>query len=243
VRGPAPPPLSDLGAQRDWLRHVFERCMSPDDRDAERALAALVDRLEGEASAGATPTTREQPAYWLVSTARRLPRGRGPDRGLFAFYLLNLVHLRAGEALFLRAGEPHAYLEGRGLEVMANSDNVLRGGLTPKHVDLAELLRVLTFDAEAAHPLRPDAEGRYPAPVDEFAARMLTLAPGDPPANLAGGAATVLLVVEGAAVLEAGERELTLARGEAWFVPAAIARVRVHPAGHDARVFAVTVPT
>ena len=246
-----PPPrvatdAPDRAPEREWLRRLFERCMSPDDGQAERALVALVDRLERQAGTGGAPVPppmRDEPAYWLVRTARRLARGGPPDRGLFAFYLLNLVHLRAGEALFLRAGEPHAYLEGRGLEVMANSDNVLRGGLTPKHVDLGELLRVLMFDGEPALPVRPDPTGRYPAPVQEFAARMVALGPGGAPADLAAGSATVLLVLEGAAVLEAGAHQVAIARGEAWFVPAAIASCRLRASSESARVFAVTVPT
>ena len=155
---------------------------------------------------------------------------------------MNLVHLRAGEALFLNAGEPHAYLEGRGLEVMASSDNVLRGGLTLKHVDLAELLRVLTFDAQPARPLRPDAEGRYPVGAAEFEAQLLPLAPGQPPRPLRAGHASVLLVVEGAAVLQADTRRDEIARGETWFIPAAAATVTIQATGAPARVFVVTVP-
>ena len=67
------------------------------------------------------------------------------DAGVLAAMLLNRMHLEPGEAIYLPAGNLHAYLRGVGVEVMANSDNVLRGGLTPKHVDVPELLRVLDF--------------------------------------------------------------------------------------------------
>ena len=227
-------------AARDWLRRLFERCMSPAEAATDRALGALLARLLREPSAA--PARPEQREYWLARTARLLPRTPTPDRGLLAFYLLNLVHLRAGEALFLNAGEPHAYLEGRGLEVMASSDNVLRGGLTSKHVDLAELLRVLTFGAQPAQPLLPDADGRYPAGAAEFEARLLSLAPGEPPRPLRAGDPTVVLVVEGEATLEADTRRRPIARGEAWFVPAAVARLGIEGARAAARVFVVTVP-
>ena len=245
---PPPPALPAHGATagalaeaRDWLRRLFERCMSPAEVDTDRALAALLDRLLREPSdAPARPERRE---YWLARTARLLPASATPDRGLLAFYLLNLVHLRAGEALFLNAGEPHAYLEGRGLEVMASSDNVLRGGLTTKHVDLPELLHVLTFNAQPARPLRPDAEGRYPAGAAEFEAQLLQLAPGQPPRPLRAGHASVLLVVEGAALLQADTRREEIARGEAWFIPAAVKELRIETTGGAAaRVFVVSVP-
>jgi mannose-6-phosphate isomerase len=245
--GPAPSDEGRPDADRDWLRRLFERCMTQaagktaagaDPTDA--ALQAFIDRLGREAKS--SPPGRDDPAYWLLRTVPLLPRSPRPDRGLLGFYLLNLVHLRAGEALFLNAGQPHAYLEGRGLEVMANSDNVLRGGLTPKHVDLPELLRVLTFGAQPAQVLAPDSEGRYATPVDEFVARMVSLAPADAARDFRTSAATLMLVVEGEALLEAGPHRITMSTGQAWFVPAAMAHHQLRATGASARVFSVTVP-
>ena len=68
------------------------------------------------------------------------------DRGIFSVYLLNLVHMQPGQGTFQPAGVLHAYLEGVNVELMANSDNVLRGGLTTKHVNVPELLKILTFE-------------------------------------------------------------------------------------------------
>ncbi len=79
------------------------------------------------------------------------------DPGVIAAMLLNHVRLQPGEALFLGAGIPHAYLNGLGVEIMANSDNVLRCGLTPKHVDVPELLRIVHFEASDPGVLRPEA--------------------------------------------------------------------------------------
>ncbi|MGW1143337.1 mannose-6-phosphate isomerase, class I, partial [Streptomyces zhihengii] len=93
------------------------------------------------------------------------------DPGVIAAMLLNHVRLQPGEALFLGAGIPHAYLNGLGVEIMANSDNVLRCGLTPKHVDVPELLRVVRFEASDPGVLRPEAsadgEELYATPIDE----------------------------------------------------------------------------
>ena len=80
------------------------------------------------------------------------------DIGVLSPLVLNLVCLRPGEAMYLPAGELHAYLHGTGIELMANSDNVLRGGLTPKHVDLDELLNVLTFKEKSVERLMPEKQ-------------------------------------------------------------------------------------
>ncbi|CAM5649297.1 hypothetical protein SVIOM74S_01659 [Streptomyces violarus] len=77
------------------------------------------------------------------------------DPGVLAAMLLNHVRLQPGEALYLGAGVPHAYLNGLGVEIMANSDNVLRCGLTPKHVDVPELLRIVRFRPSDPGVLRP----------------------------------------------------------------------------------------
>ena len=99
--------------------------------------------------------------------------------------LLNHVRLQPGEALFLGAGVPHAYLNGLGVEIMANSDNVLRCGLTPKHVDVPELLRIVRFEASDPGVLRPEAspdgEEVYETPIDEFRLSRYVLAAGRRP--------------------------------------------------------------
>lgn len=119
------------------------------------------------------------------------------DVGIVGALLLNLVTLQPGEALYLDAGNLHAYLEGTGVELMANSDNVLRGGLTPKHVDVPELLSVLNFKdgpAEVLHPsAQPEAVYRTPAP--DFRLSRVTVA--GKPITLPSRGAQVLLVVEG----------------------------------------------
>ncbi len=113
------------------------------------------------------------PTY-LVKLAERYPA----DAGVVVAGLLNHVVLAPGEALFLAAGQLHAYLDGLGLELMANSDNVLRGGMTPKHVDVAELLRVLgpvPGRPEVLHPERVGAFDDWRVDVEDFALRRLEL--------------------------------------------------------------------
>ena len=122
---------------------------------------------------------RGRAARWQEAAARSLELAeRYPgDAGVLAALLLNRVMLAPGEALYLPAGNLHAYLSGAGVELMANSDNVLRGGLTPKHVDVPELLRVLDFDRASRRPCSPGwptaAWVRYDTPAEEFLLRRL----------------------------------------------------------------------
>ncbi|WP_326661587.1 mannose-6-phosphate isomerase, class I [Streptomyces sp. NBC_00385] len=142
------------------------------------------------------------------------------DAGVLAAMLLNYVRLQPGEALYLGAGVPHAYLEGLGVEIMANSDNVLRCGLTPKHIDVPELLRIVRFEATEPGILRPEAspsgEELYETPVDEFRLSRFDLSPGAAPVDLTAATPQILLCTAGTP--KAGE--LGLGPGESVFVPA-----------------------
>ncbi|MCV7084319.1 mannose-6-phosphate isomerase, class I, partial [Mycolicibacter hiberniae] len=109
-------------------------------------------------------------ARTLLELGERYPA----DAGVLASLLLNRLTLEPGEGIYLPAGNLHAYLRGLAVEIMANSDNVLRGGLTPKHVDVPELLRVLDFSPAAEKHLHVEtvtdgAETRYRTPAKEFA--------------------------------------------------------------------------
>ncbi|KPI15903.1 mannose-6-phosphate isomerase, class I [Actinobacteria bacterium OK006] len=142
------------------------------------------------------------------------------DPGVIAAMLLNYVQLQPGEALFLGAGVPHAYLNGLGVEIMANSDNVLRCGLTPKHVDVPELLRVVRFEASDPGVLRPEAspdgEEVYATPIDEFRLSRYALAEGAAPHDLTRDNPQILLCTSGSVHADGN----TLAPGESVFVPA-----------------------
>ncbi|MFI8351447.1 mannose-6-phosphate isomerase, class I [Streptomyces sp. NPDC085596] len=141
------------------------------------------------------------------------------DPGVIAAMLLNHVRLQPGEALFLGAGIPHAYLSGLGVEIMANSDNVLRCGLTPKHVDVPELLRVVRFEASDPGVLRPEAspdgEEVYETPIDEFRLSRYVL-PGGTARDLTLPTPQILLCTAGS--VRVGEHGLL--SGRSVFVPA-----------------------
>jgi mannose-6-phosphate isomerase len=145
------------------------------------------------------------------------------DPGILAALLMNRVVLQPGEAVFVPAGHMHAHLRGTGVEVMANSDNVIRGGLTPKHVDVCELIKVVNFDPidpEITHP-EQISEGvqRYPADCPEFAVWRLDPAGRSVPLPGAGSA-RVLLTISGSLTLSDAGDALDLTHGQASFLAA-----------------------
>lgn len=190
----------------DGLNALLEHLLTLSAVDAK----ALVDPVVAACQA-------EGPAEYADVRAMAAALGeRYPgDAGVVTALLLNLVHLKPGEALFLGAGNLHAYLDGTGVEIMANSDNVLRGGLTPKHIDIPTLLDVV--DAQPIIPVvqRPaavDGVATYDIPVPEF-----TLSRLDVDGSLtAPTGPAILLCTDGA--VEAGPH--TLDRGAAAWLPA-----------------------
>ncbi|ALO94212.1 Mannose-6-phosphate isomerase [Streptomyces hygroscopicus subsp. limoneus] len=159
------------------------------------------------------------------------------DPGVIAAMLLNHVRLQPGEALYLGAGIPHAYLNGLAVEIMANSDNVLRCGLTPKHVDVPELLRIVRFEPTDPGVLRPEAspEGEevYETPIDEFRLSRYVLPEGGAAHDLTRDTSQILLCTAG--TVRVGEYELR--PGQSVFVPAG-ERAQISGAG---TVFRATV--
>ncbi|MDQ0684227.1 mannose-6-phosphate isomerase [Streptomyces achromogenes] len=186
-------------------------------------LTADPDEMAHTVAAAATACDRLGGAYTpYAGIAHHYPG----DPGVIAAMLLNHVRLQPGEALYLGAGIPHAYLDGLGVEIMANSDNVLRCGLTPKHVDVPELLRIVRFEPGDPGVLRPEAapdgEEVYDTPTDEFRLSRYVLAAGGPAHDLTLPTPQILLCTAGA--VRAGEHALT--PGTSVFVPA----------GHQAEV-------
>lgn len=142
------------------------------------------------------------------------------DAGVVIALLLNKVSLERGEALFLPAGNIHAYLGGLGIELMAPSDNVLRGGLTPKHVDVPELLRVLDFDPLPVPYLRPTDVG---AGVERFDPNdvgfaLLHVVPGESGAVVSLGGPSIVLVTSGELHLKGQDGNIRLTQGESVYV-------------------------
>ncbi len=178
--------------------------------------AELVERtLSGLASRGAGSKFANS-----YSCARELADKYPGDIGVVLSLMLNHITLQPSEALYLPAGNLHAYLSGMGLELMANSDNVLRGGLTPKHVDVPELSRVLSFEAWTGHKQLPQSaslgQWRYPTPASEFELWRIDVTAVTE--VIASGGPEILILTEGA--VAAGHDRQPMRKGHGVFVSA-----------------------
>jgi mannose-6-phosphate isomerase len=205
-----------------WLERLYTHVMRLDQPSVDRALAPWLAAIAPRLAAGAL--NRCDPDYWAARAAVDFARPDGRlDRGIASIYLLNLVRVPPGAGLALPAGVLHAYLAGQAVEIMASSDNVLRGGLTPKHVDVDELLRILRFEPVEARPSpgRVVAGGlrEYPSSAGEFVLRSVALAPGEAQARTPDSCET-LLVTAGAVDVAAAAGAERLRRGECLIVPA-----------------------
>ncbi len=234
--------LSDQ-SDADGLRALFTTWITLPQPDLDVLVPAVLD--------GAINYLRSEDTEFAAVARTVLELGeRYPgDAGVLAALLLNRVHLQPGEAIYLPAGNLHTYLHGVGLEVMANSDNVLRGGMTPKHVDVPELLRVLNFTPATEQDLHPEVqqdgfERSYCTPAAEFAVSILHLDcehlghEVDAPSRHEGP--QVLICADGAVTVLGKAGEVRLERGSAAWVSADDGRIRL-VAEKPATLFRATV--
>lgn len=217
--------LQEPNAER--LSQLFASLLNMQGDEKSRALAVLKAALNSQ-----------QGEPW--QTIRVISEFYPDDSGLFSPLLLNVVKLNPGEAMFLFAETPHAYLQGVALEVMANSDNVLRAGLTPKYIDIPELVANVKFVAKPADqllttPVKHGTELDFPIPVEDFAFSLHDLSAQE--TAISQQSAAILFCVEGEAVLSKGEQRLVLKPGESAFIGADESPVNVSGVGRLARVY------
>ena len=231
--------LQPVSEAHDLINHFLEQ---PDEKQLSQLFAGLL-ALEGEPKNQAlavlkSALSRQQGEPW--DTIRSISKFYPNDTGLFSPLLLNVVKLAPGEAMFLFAETPHAYLDGVALEVMANSDNVLRAGLTPKYIDIPELIANVKFIAKPANQLlmQPEQHGDsldFPIPVDDFAFSIHTLRTEAVP--LVQRSAAIVFCIEGEAVLSRAQQQLVLNAGESAFIAANEPFVSISGHGRLARVY------
>lgn len=178
--------------------------------DADKLLLPLIKREISR------PHAKNEPGYWVSKLYNQVPENN-VDKGIFSIYFFNIVQVREGEAVFQGAGVPHAYLEGQNIELMANSDNVLRGGLTPKHIDVPELLKHIVFEGIEPNILRGEilttGETAYPLPVKDFGISSIKLDNGREYVSKSKSA-EIFLVLQGQVHCE----HLTCTKGEVFAV-------------------------
>lgn len=234
------PELSSLQSEFDTngYKGLYEKVMTMPQEEVDKVLNPLLQKIVPQYDAGSLSKSSEH--FWAARAVKTFCKDAHYDRGIFSIYFFNLLHLKEGEGIYQPAGLPHAYLEGQNVELMANSDNVLRAGLTDKHIDVPELMKHVTFEATipAIIPARSDKEQVYTTPAAEFELTKLALADA---AFFVAESATIVFVTEGKIRISTEEKELLLHRGEAALV-AGNQSFELKPDDCKAMVFAATVP-
>jgi mannose-6-phosphate isomerase len=210
--------LEGPGPDADRLRDVVARLLHLPAAEAAELAGSTVVRAVALATGPDRPGERQPFAAEIEWTAR-IGRAFPGDVGVVVALLLNHLVLEPGEALFLPAGNLHAYLRGVGVELMANSDNVLRGGLTAKHVDVDELLTVVDWVPRPVPVQSPDSSvHRFDVPVPEFGLTRLDGSAGAiDGTSFEPSGPEIVLVTAGAVTLVTSSGRLELDQGQAAF--------------------------
>lgn len=224
-------PLTDQLARKltdDGVREAFRFLLAESTRPTPEAVGAVVEACRRR-------DPEESPSYRADRTVVMLGEKHPNNPGVVASLFMNPVTLHPGEALFIPSGMVHAYLSGVAVELMASSDNVLRAGLTEKHVDVSELLRIVR--SEAAPPVRiaPEKVSRavstFYAPVDDFELSVIRLRDATQWEKIRSSGPRTVICLEGAAQLQTDHDELHMNAGQAVFVTAADGRLSMRGFG------------
>ena len=204
--------------QAKGYKALYEKVMLMDQGDVNEILKPIIDKILPLYQNG--ELLKSQESFWAARAAENFCRDGNYDRGIFSIYLFNLVHLKKGEGIYQGAQLPHAYLEGQNVELMSNSDNVLRAGLTDKHIDVAELLRHVSFVETIPNILGAYADVQevieFDTPAKEFQLYQYHLEENS--INLQSESAEIFLVLKGNVSFNTAGETLNASSGEAVFI-------------------------
>ncbi|HXB94517.1 MAG TPA: mannose-6-phosphate isomerase, class I [Puia sp.] len=227
---------------RQGYQGVYQAVMEMPQPEVNAVLEPLLQRIVPLYQEGQLKKHEEH--FWAARAALTYHQPGKTDRGIFSIYLFNLLNLQPGEAIFQDAGLPHAYLEGQNVEIMANSDNVLRGGLTPKHIDVAELMKHIRFEATNPRILaEDDGPGHiavYHTPAPDFELSKMSFLRGES-ITIRAHSVEIFIVLEGSlGVIEPGASPFGRKKGES-FVAFHQAKFELK-AQEDSVVYRASVP-
>lgn len=218
---PSLTPLAEKLQSQD-LHSFYADIMQANQASLHQWLAPIIE--QNQAAYTANELDLANPDYWVLYTLETMDIALDKlDAGLICFYLFNIVHIKKGEGIYQDAGIPHAYLRGQNIELMACSDNVIRGGLTPKYVDIPELLKIV--DCREIEPkiipvaLQDQPVFTYSTPAKDFALQKIQYECGETH-HLKAQSAGILMVMKGQINLRSETTVLTLKQGESAFITA-----------------------
>ncbi len=218
------------------LKKLFLKLMSEHDDNQTKQVSILINKITE-----LEPRNENEILIfrWIARLAAIYPK----DMGVFSPLFLNIIKLKPGEALFIEAGVLHAYLNGCGVEIMANSDNVLRGGLTPKKIDFPELIKVLKFDDKGLKRIQPkfsNNEYIYQTNAKEFQLSKILVKDAEPFVKANISTVEIILCTEGSGSITWSDSTLELKTGDSIFIPFAISEYSIEG---SMELFRVVVPT
>jgi mannose-6-phosphate isomerase len=218
---------------------IYEEIMLMDQAMVNNLLEPLVKRITPFYERG--ELNKEQEDFWAARAIKTFCKDGNYDRGIFSIYLFNLVHLKNGQGVFQPEGMPHAYLEGQNVEVMANSDNVLRAGLTEKHIDVQQLLQHVKFESTIPEIIDPSEKDIrvYGSPVEEFELIEYNLQTKQT-VKIEAKTAEICLLIDGDLHLICNEKSMNLQKGQSIFIISG-SKITV-TANLPSQLFRVTIP-
>lgn len=203
--------------EQEGYEGLYRRVMTMDQAEVDAILKPVADRIVPLYQNG--ELKKEDEDFWAARAVETFCTRGTYDRGIFSIYFFNLLHLKRGEGIYQPAGLPHAYLEGQNVEIMANSDNVLRAGLTDKHIDIGELMKHVRFEATVPAIIREETGTVtvYRSPAAEFELSQYRVQGGES-IRLATTGPELVLVLEGNLSVAGGAESLSLQPGEAGYL-------------------------
>lgn len=214
-------PLKKIFAGKSIFQ-LYKTIMELPQNEVDNLLAPLWKRLQPLHEKG--DLAKSSADYWAAQAFIDYTIDGHFDRGIFSIYLFNLVNIKKGDGIFQAAGVPHAYLKGVNMELMANSDNVFRGGLTQKHIDVPELLKHLVFDSVTPKILEgitiSEVEKVFKTPAPDFELSQIKLNKEKAYRSTQTMSAEILIVMDGMVTVRFEGEKLVFKKGESFFVEA-----------------------
>jgi mannose-6-phosphate isomerase len=227
--------------EQHGYKGLYELLMTMDQQKVNTTLQSLLERIIPLYQSGALQ--KSNPDFWAARAALSFNEPGKMDRGIFSIYLFNILNLKEGEAIFQDAGILHAYLEGQNVEIMANSDNVLRGGLTTKQIDVPELMKHVSFQPVEPFIIRGKANNKnemvFVTPAPDFELAKIVIAKNEM-YQTSSISTDIFFVLKGSLELSAEDTRLEIKRGESFV---AFSKTEIKLQGlSDTTLFRASVP-